>query len=76
MRADSGMVMATSRSPQVTFMFSRSMVSSASGFSEACFMRVSTSSCEAQTQGMPKVVELPKKISAKDSAITARNPLR
>ena len=75
-RAESAIVMGKELSPQVTVIASRSMLISVSGLASTAAARAAMSSRAALTQGIPRVVELPKKISAKDSAMTARNPDR
>ncbi len=57
-----------------TLRFSMSMVISTEGSASTSARSLAMFSALATTHGMARVVELPKKISAKDSAMTPSNP--
>ncbi len=64
------------RVPHVTVFDLRSMVMDVLGVSFTTCIKAAMSSAEAVTAGTPRAVQLPAKISAKDSPITARMPNR
>src|SRR5690348_10612752 len=73
-RAPGFMLHGTVTEPADTVFDARSIVTSVSGAVSTTRDSASRSSCETATHGIPRVVELPKKISAKLSATTARMP--
>lgn len=62
--------------PAEAVRLTRSTVTGVAGFCSTMAARVSRSHREALTAGMPSELQLPKKISAKDSAMMAWIPQR